>query len=115
MLMTSWQATTFLIGEYFSEDDPNPVFTVADGLIWLRQSVQRNSMVRKRNAGGWLAPRLLDARRRSLRSGQKSLDGCLPGGGRALRETGVIASFEQRPDRLRNRVIADLIEKGQVG
>jgi circadian clock protein KaiC len=47
LLMTSWQATTFLIGEYFSEADPNPVFTVADGLVWLRQSVQRNSMVRK--------------------------------------------------------------------
>lgn len=51
MLMTSWQATTFLIGEYFteteSEADANPVLTVADGLIWLRQSVQRNSMVRK--------------------------------------------------------------------
>jgi circadian clock protein KaiC len=47
LLMTSWQATTFLIGEYFNEDDPNPVFTVADGLIWLRQSLQRNSVVRK--------------------------------------------------------------------
>lgn len=47
MLMTTWQATTFLIGEYFNETDTNPVFTVADGLIWLRQSVQRNSMVRK--------------------------------------------------------------------
>ena len=47
MLMTTWQATTFLVGEYFNETDANPVFTVADGLIWLRQSVQRNSMVRK--------------------------------------------------------------------
>lgn len=47
MMMTSWHATTFLIGEYFTEVDPNPVFTVADGLIWLRQSVHRNSMVRK--------------------------------------------------------------------
>ncbi|HZX90037.1 MAG TPA: ATPase domain-containing protein [Rudaea sp.] len=47
VLMTSWQATTFLIGEYFGGSDPNPVFTVADGLIWLRQSVQRNSVVRK--------------------------------------------------------------------
>jgi circadian clock protein KaiC len=47
MLMTSWQATTFLIGEYLSEIDPNPVFTVADGLIWMRQSVQGNSVVRK--------------------------------------------------------------------
>ena len=47
MLMTSWQATTFLIGEYFSEKDPNPVFTVSDGLIWMCQSAQRNSVVRK--------------------------------------------------------------------
>jgi circadian clock protein KaiC len=47
MLMTSWHATTFLVGEYFKETDANPVFTVADGLIWLRQSIQRNSMVRK--------------------------------------------------------------------
>lgn len=47
VLMTSWQATTFLIGEYFTAVDPNPVFTVADGLIWLRQSTERNSMVRK--------------------------------------------------------------------
>ena len=47
MLMTSWQATTFLLGEYFSQSDPSPVFTVADGLIWLRQSLQSNSMVRK--------------------------------------------------------------------
>ncbi|WP_153117087.1 ATPase domain-containing protein [Rhodocyclus tenuis] len=47
MLMTSWQATTFLLGEYDSEGAPDPVFTVADGLIWLRQSVQRNSVVRK--------------------------------------------------------------------
>jgi circadian clock protein KaiC len=47
MLMTSWQATTFLIGEYFAESEPDPVFTVADGLIWLRQSVQRDSIIRK--------------------------------------------------------------------
>jgi circadian clock protein KaiC len=47
MLMTGWQATTFLIGEYLSEIDPNPVFTVADGLIWMRQSLQSNSVVRK--------------------------------------------------------------------
>jgi circadian clock protein KaiC len=47
VLMASWQATTFLIGEYLSEGDANPVFTVADGHLWLSQSVQRNSMVRK--------------------------------------------------------------------
>jgi circadian clock protein KaiC len=47
MTLSCWQATTFLIGEYFDESDPSPVFTVADGLLWLRQSVERNSMVRK--------------------------------------------------------------------
>jgi hypothetical protein len=40
MLMTSWQATTFLIGEYVeAELRSDPVFTVADGLLWLYQSV----------------------------------------------------------------------------
>jgi circadian clock protein KaiC len=47
MLMASWQATTFLIGEYTLEPETNPVFTVADGLIWLHQSMERNAMVRK--------------------------------------------------------------------
>jgi circadian clock protein KaiC len=46
--LTSWQATTFLIGEYGEgELRDNPVFTVADGLLWLYQSVERNSIVRK--------------------------------------------------------------------
>jgi circadian clock protein KaiC len=47
MLMTSWQATTFLVGEYHAETDASPVLTVSDGLIWLHQSVHGNSMVRK--------------------------------------------------------------------
>ena len=47
MMMTGWQATTFLIGEYTSDNDPDSVFTVADGLIWIRQSVQRNSVLRE--------------------------------------------------------------------
>ncbi|MEJ7688093.1 MAG: ATPase domain-containing protein [Variovorax sp.] len=48
MHLTTWQATTFLIGEYMSlEGEPNPVFTVADGILWMAQSVHRNSMVRK--------------------------------------------------------------------
>ncbi len=46
--LTGWQATTFLVGEYQpSEVETNPVFTVADGLVWLYQSLDRNSMVRK--------------------------------------------------------------------
>ena len=43
-----WQATTFLVGEYWSEEvRDNPVFTVADGLFWLSQDAERNSVVRK--------------------------------------------------------------------
>ena len=46
--LTGWQATTFLIGEYrAAEAEHDPVFTVADGLLWLHQSLDRNSMVRK--------------------------------------------------------------------
>lgn len=46
--MTGWQATTFLIGEYQpGEAEHDPVFTVADGVLWLYQSIDRNSMVRK--------------------------------------------------------------------
>jgi circadian clock protein KaiC len=48
MQMTSWQATTFLIGEYLTpESESSPVFTVADGILWLSQNLQRNSTVRK--------------------------------------------------------------------
>jgi len=48
LFLASWQATTFLIGEYAEEElRDNPIFTVADGLFWLRQSTERNSVVRK--------------------------------------------------------------------
>lgn len=48
MQMTSWQATTFLIGEYLQpEEESGPVFTVADGIMWLSQLVRGDSMVRK--------------------------------------------------------------------
>ncbi|MBK5441042.1 AAA family ATPase [Pseudomonas sp. TH32] len=169
MLMTTWQATTFLIGEYFTETDTNPIFTVADGLIWLRQSVQRNSMVRKMEimkmrgqptlpglhtfriatsgikvfppaAANIPAPLALGSQR--LKMGVPRLDEMLGGGlprgysllvagpsgsgksilassflaeGARNGETGVIAAFEQRPNHLQNAVLAQLIERGQVG
>ena len=172
MLMTSWQATTFLIGEYSNEIDATPVFTVADGLIWLRQSVQRNSMVRKmeimKMRGQATQPGLhtfrisaagievfgparvalasstevtkgFDTR---LSTGVLSLDEMLGGGvprgysvlvagpsgsGKSILaaaflaegvrrgEAGVVAAFEQHPNRWRSRVLADLIESGHVG
>ena len=173
MLLTSRLATTFLIGEYYTEFDANPVFTVADGLIWLRQSVQRNSMVRKMEimkmrgqatlpglhtfrisaAGIKVFARALpvvveDAQATTgplgsrLQMGVPGLDEMLGGGlprgysvlvagpsgsgksilasaflaeGVRCGETGVIAAFEQRPDRSRNSVIAGLITSGRVG
>ena len=172
MLMTTWQATTFLIGEYFVETDANPVFTVADGLIWMRQSIERNSMVRKLqilkmrgqptlpglhtfriNAEGIkiFAPARADIAADGVPAGtltgrllmgvphlDEMLGGGLPRGysllvagpsgsgksilaaaflaeGARCGETGVIAAFEQSPNRSRNRVIADLIASGRVG
>ena len=48
MRLTSWAVTSFLVGEYVeAEIRDNPIFTVADGLLWLSQSVERNSIVRK--------------------------------------------------------------------
>jgi circadian clock protein KaiC len=46
--LTSWEATTFLVGEYTTDEmRDNPLFTVADGLFWLSQVPERNSVVRK--------------------------------------------------------------------
>ncbi|MDB5870775.1 MAG: protein kinase [Ramlibacter sp.] len=172
LLMTSWQATTFLLGEYSSENDTNPVFTVADGLIWLRQSTQRNSVVRKMEimkmrgqatlpglhtfriegagmhvfappnlgeTGEGDKPQALDDR---LGLGVPGLDEMLGGGlprgysllvagptgagksimasaflveGARVGETGVIAAFEQRPNRSRGAALAKLIASGKVG
>ncbi|MES2950802.1 MAG: ATPase domain-containing protein [Pseudomonadota bacterium] len=48
MLMASWMATTVLVGEYtVPESQTSPIFAVADGIVWLSQHMQRNSMVRK--------------------------------------------------------------------
>jgi circadian clock protein KaiC len=170
MLMTSWQATTFLIGEYFDESDPHPILTVADGLIWLRQSVQRNSMVRKleivkmrgqptlpglhtfriasTGVQVFTPPELVPAAKATgtvferMPMGVPSLDAMMGGGlprgysllvagpsgsgksimaaaflaeGARRGETGVIAAFEQRPNRSRGKVLAELIETGRVG
>ena len=172
VLMTSWQATTFLVGEYFVQADHNPVFTVADGLIWLRQSVQRNSIVRKmeimkmrgaptlpglhtfRISGAGVhvfAPAQIRDPAESPTSspvtkratmGVPGLDDMMGGGlpcgysllvagpsgsgksilagaflceGARLGETGIIAAFEQRPNKSRGPNITELIKTGRVG
>ena len=45
--LTTWETTSLLIGEYEEHELRNPVFTVADGILWLSQAVSRNSVVRK--------------------------------------------------------------------
>lgn len=46
--LTRWEATTFLVGEFpEAERMVNPVFTVADGILWLRQAREGNQIYRK--------------------------------------------------------------------
>lgn len=45
--LTSWEATTFLLGEYGEGEARSPVFTVADSIVWLSNEVERNATVRK--------------------------------------------------------------------
>ena len=48
MHLTTWQVTSFLVGEYEEEDKTgNPVFTIADSIVWLAQAADNNSVVRK--------------------------------------------------------------------
>lgn len=45
--LTSWEVTSFLIGEYSDVERQHPVFTVADSILWLSEDVDRNSAARK--------------------------------------------------------------------
>ena len=48
--LTSWEITSFLLGEYHDHEARHPVFTVADSILWLSDDVDRNSAVRKLRA-----------------------------------------------------------------
>jgi circadian clock protein KaiC len=46
--LTTWDVTSFLVGEYEPEDKTgNPVFSIADSIVWLDQAADNNSVVRK--------------------------------------------------------------------
>jgi circadian clock protein KaiC len=46
--LTTWQVTSFLVGEYEDGDQSgNVVFTIADTILWLSQAADNNSVVRK--------------------------------------------------------------------
>jgi circadian clock protein KaiC len=47
LYLTSWEVTSLLIGEYSEPQQQQPLFTIADGIIWLSQATDRNSVVRK--------------------------------------------------------------------
>jgi circadian clock protein KaiC len=45
--LTTWEVTSFLIGEYTEAEQRNPVFTVADSILLLSEDADRNSTTRK--------------------------------------------------------------------
>lgn len=46
--LTTWQVTSLLVGEYEDADRRgNPLFTLADSILWLTQAPDNNSIVRK--------------------------------------------------------------------
>ena len=45
--LATWEVTSLMIGEYHDQELRNPIFTVADGILWMSQAVDRNSVVRK--------------------------------------------------------------------
>ena len=47
MHLTNWEVTSFVIGEYAEIDQRLPIFSVADGVLWMSQVTDRNSVVRK--------------------------------------------------------------------
>ena len=51
--LTTWEITSFHIGEYQESELRNPIFTVADGILWLSQESHRNSVVRKLQVVRW--------------------------------------------------------------
>jgi circadian clock protein KaiC len=48
--LTSWEVTSVLIGEYAEPEQRQPLFTIADGILWLTQATDGNSVVRKLQA-----------------------------------------------------------------
>lgn len=50
LYLTTWEVTSLLIGEYNEPEQRQPLFTIADGILWLSQATDRNSVVRKLQA-----------------------------------------------------------------
>lgn len=100
MQLMGWGATTFLIGEYSSKTSPPPIFTMADGLISLEQSVFRNSMVRK--------IQILKMRGQETRPGMHTFritgDGVVVFPAVEIRDDGNLAPWSRRAERAGKRL-----------
>ena len=97
--LTTWEVTSFLIGEYADAEQRHPVFTIADTILWLSEDVDRNSTTRKlravkvrgRNpmpglhtfrltsAGMRVCPRIPEQQRRRVLRGNRRLATGVPG------------------------------------
>ncbi|HEY3190320.1 MAG TPA: ATPase domain-containing protein, partial [Solirubrobacteraceae bacterium] len=142
--LTTWQATTFLVGEYPEHEvDDSPVFTVADGILRLHQSVDRNSSVRKlqvmklrgqaplpglhtmriTEAGVHVFPRIIkrvaevDGPRpdRRLSVGVAALDGMLGGGIPAWDSVIVAGPAGSGKSALATQFVAEGLKNGEPG
>jgi circadian clock protein KaiC len=142
LALTSCEATTFLIGEYSDGEHDSAVFTVADGLLWLYQAIDRNSVVRKvhvmkmrgqgqipglhtariTDAGYTVFPRLLkpaevitDPLKSRLSTGAQGLDELMGGGiprGYSVLIAGPSGSGKTV---LSNQFIVEGVERGEKG
>jgi len=99
MHLTTWEVTSFLIGEYPEAELRDPVFTIADGILWMTQEANRNSVVRQlqvvkargmaskpglhnlriSTAGVQVFPRIPESSGSLLPKGQKRLSTGIPG------------------------------------
>jgi circadian clock protein KaiC len=143
MYLTTWEATTFLVGEYLEHEvQNNAVFTVADGIVWLRQTLERASMVRRAqvlkmrgqrqipglhtfrisDAGLRVYPRMLDAppqsavgTRERRATGVAGLDEMLGGGVPTGYSTMVVGPSGSGKSLLATQFILEGIRNGEPG
>jgi circadian clock protein KaiC len=143
LALTSYEATTFLIGEYADGEHDSAVFTVADGLLWLYQDIDRNSVVRKlhvmkmrgqgqipglhtariTNAGYSVFPRLLKPAeviaehplKHRLSTGVQGLDELMGGGIPSGYSVLIAGPSGSGKTVLSNQFIVEGVERGEKG
>ena len=143
LALTSYEATTFLVGEYSDGERDSAVFTVADGLLWLYQAIDRNSVVRKlhvtkmrgqgqipglhtariTNAGYTVFPRLLKPAeviaehplKHRLSTGVQGLDELMGGGIPSGYSVLIAGPSGSGKTVLSNQFIVEGVERGENG